>query len=327
MKINKIGIALLIVLVGSFALVESFVPTQSKIPRAINAIGTLCSNHRSRRSHHHLHGQISSLNQSGYDVDKNVRNEIKIALRKIGKDYGVKVLYACESGSRAWGFPSADSDYDVRFLYVHPVDWYLSIDPNQRDVIEVPISDELDISGWDLRNALGLFRKSNPALLEWLGSPIVYVEEYTTAERMRDLASETYSPTSCQHHYFSMAKSNFRGCLEGDRVRTKKYFYVLRALLAVIWLEQDLGVVPTEFLTLVEATLSDGALKTAIDKLIDDKRSGVEMDDGPVIPVIHQFITDELSRLGGGCFKKKFQKAEVDNLNLLFKETLEEVEC
>ena len=89
----------------------------------------------------------------------------------------IKIVYACESGSRAWGFPSANSDYDVRFIYIRPVDWYLSI-YEKRDVIEYPIDEQLDISGWDLKKALQLLRKTNPPLLEWLGSPIVYLEEY-----------------------------------------------------------------------------------------------------------------------------------------------------
>jgi uncharacterized protein len=106
-----------------------------------------------------------------------ILDEIQACLSDIEKTHQVKIIYSCESGSRAWGFPSADSDYDVRFLYLHPVDWYLSIE-DKRDVIEVPIKNKLDITGWDLRKALQLFRKSNPPLLEWLGSPIVYWERY-----------------------------------------------------------------------------------------------------------------------------------------------------
>ena len=104
-----------------------------------------------------------------------VRAEVARRLRQIEAEEGVRIFYACESGSRAWGFPSKDSDYDVRFLYAHPRPWYLSIDvERKRDVIERPITDEIDLGGWDLRKALQLFRKSNPPLLEWLQSPIIY---------------------------------------------------------------------------------------------------------------------------------------------------------
>ena len=114
-------------------------------------------------------------------VSLKVFNSVGEELRRIEQAYDVRVLYACESGSRAWGFASQDSDYDVRFIYVHSRDWYLSIE-DRRDVIEEPISDSLDISGWELRKTLRLLRKSNPPLLEWLKSPVVYAwdEEFVS---------------------------------------------------------------------------------------------------------------------------------------------------
>ena len=119
-------------------------------------------------------------------------------LDRIESDYAVAVLYACESGSRAWGFESRDSDYDVRFLYIHPPHWYLRIDTaKEKGGIELPIEDDLDCVGWDLRKALLLLCKSNPPLLDWLGSPIVYREHPSTISRMRELATEYFSPVSC----------------------------------------------------------------------------------------------------------------------------------
>jgi hypothetical protein len=120
---------------------------------------------------------------------------IQASLRQIQEQQGFKIIYACESGSRAWGFSSTDSDYDVRFLYVNPADWYLSVDVEDKpDVFERPITDELDVSGWDLRKALMLLRKSNPPLLEWLNSPIIYLEMIEVVERLRELIPEFYSP-------------------------------------------------------------------------------------------------------------------------------------
>ena len=261
-----------------------------------------------------------------YMIEESVRAEILDALNKIENEQNVKILYACESGSRAWGFPSANSDYDVRFIYVHPSNWYLAVNlEEKRDVIELPIHDDLDVSGWDLRKALQLFRKSNPPLLEWLGSPIVYWEKYSTAQKMRDLAPIAYSPISCMYHYFSMAKGNYRDYLKGEMVKTKKYFYVLRPLLGVKWLEQDMGVVPTEFQKLIEGTLPDGDLKDEIYGLIEKKKSGDELAEGPAIPVISEFIQAEVERLEAAEFEKRVQKAPVDRLNHLFRETLKEV--
>ncbi len=237
---------------------------------------------------------------------------------------GVKVLYACESGSRAWGFPSADRDFDVRFVYSHPVEWYLSIE-DKRDVIERPVQEQIDLSGWDLRKALQLFRKSNPPLMEWLGSPIVYLEQSTVAVQLRKLASAYYSPAACAYHYLHMAQGNFRDYLKGERVWIKKYFYVLRPLLAVNWIERGLGVVPTEFDALANGLPLDSPLKAEIDKLLEAKRAGAELDYGPRIAPISGFIEDELSRLEGMTFGYDKHAAPVEQLDALFLSALKEV--
>ena len=146
-----------------------------------------------------------------------MRQAICNQLVQIEQEHRICILYAVESGSRAWGFASRDSDYDVRFIYIHPLDWYLSI-RDQRDVIECPIDHELDVSGWDLRKALGLFAKSNPPLLEWLGSPIVYKDSNGLADRLRCLLIETFSSQRCMYHYLHMARGNYREYLKGEIV-------------------------------------------------------------------------------------------------------------
>lgn len=111
-------------------------------------------------------------------IAPEVHSEIMRRIKAAEQEHNVKVLYAVESGSRAWGFASPNSDYDVRFIYAHPKDYYLTIDiEDKRDVIEYPIVDEIDINGWDIRKALKLFWKSNPAFIEWLQSPIVYLDD------------------------------------------------------------------------------------------------------------------------------------------------------
>lgn len=169
--------------------------------------------------------------------------EINLALTQIESQYEVRVLYAVESGSRAWGFASVDSDYDVRFIYVHRRDWYLTIFEG-RDVIEEMLPLDLDVSGWDLRKALKLLQKSNPPLIEWLGSPILYRESPEFMTKLRKIAGEGYSAKHCAHHYLSMAHSNFRTYLQSDRVRAKKYLYVLRPLMAARWVVEGKGIPP-----------------------------------------------------------------------------------
>lgn len=229
-------------------------------------------------------------------TSQSIEDKIQFELSQIERKENVRILYACESGSRAWGFESGDSDYDVRFIYIRPADWYLSIQ-KKRDVIEQPIDAGLDISGWDLPKALELFRKSNPPLLEWLQSPIVYRETGTAAARFRALMPGYYAPISCMYHYLHMAKGNFREYLQGESVWVKKYFYVLRPVLACLWIERDLGVVPTEFAVLVKQLIDDPELKQAIDRLVLQKKEGNELDQGQRIPVISDFLDKELGRL------------------------------
>ena len=224
-----------------------------------------------------------------------MRERIEAALTQIETDHQVRILYACESGSRAWGFASTDSDYDVRFIYVYPRDWYLSVFQG-RDVIELPIDNVLDINGWDLRKSLQLLEQSNPTLLEWIQSPIVYREAKPEMDAFRQLSQPWFSPLRGFHHYVSMAKRNFREHLRGDRVRLKKYFYVLRPLLCCRWIEQGRGVPPIEFHTLVKTLISDPALLQAIDRLLQQKMNGIESDYGSRIPAISDWIEAELVR-------------------------------
>src|SRR5512139_3353952 len=204
---------------------------------------------------------------SEHPIALEVRQRVLRALDEIEARHDVKVLFACESGSRGWGFASPDSDYDVRFVYVHALPWYLQVEA-ARDVIELPISDELDVSGWELRKALQLMHRSNPTLLEWLDSPVAYREEPAATARLRSLAPQFFSPLSVRHHYLSMARKNFRGYLQGEQVRLKKYLYVLRPLLAVRWIDRGLGMPPMRFADLAAATLGDAALLADINRLL-----------------------------------------------------------
>src|ERR1700744_3548568 len=148
-------------------------------------------------------------------------------INTLEKENQVQILFACESGSRAWGFASTDSDYDVRFIYIQPRDHYFSI-RERRDVIELPVDELLDVNGWDIRKALQLFLKSNCPLYEWLQSPIVYKETTGFAKELRDLMPAYFSHRAGGHHYLSMVRNTFENDLQSETVRIKKYFYALR---------------------------------------------------------------------------------------------------
>lgn len=259
-------------------------------------------------------------------IPTDARAEILRRLQTVENDNDVKIIWACESGSRAWGFASEDSDYDVRFIYLNRREWYMAVDlEDKRDVIETPLEDVWDVNGWDMRKALRLYRKSNPPLLEWLQSPIVYQQSSQATDKLRALLPTYYSPRACMYHYLHMAHKNYRTYLKGDEVWTKKYFYVLRPLLGCRWIERELGAVPMEFEHLVSETDLSDDLNDAIKQLIRDKRSGGELGRGPRVPAISDFIELEFERFENDGVVRQKPKTDVAVLNKIFHETLEEV--
>jgi uncharacterized protein len=259
-----------------------------------------------------------------------VKETILKSLAKIEEDFDVKILYGVESGSRAWGYPSKDSDYDVRFIYVHKKEDYLSIDQmgigKKRDVIELPINDLLDITGWELTKALKLFRKSNPPLMEWLHSRMVYYQAFSTIHRMKELSKEVFAPNSCLHHYLNMASNNFRKCLQDEQDKIKNYINVLRPVLAAQWIEKYNEFPPLEFKKLLEDLLPEGELKREIHTLLTQKISGDELDCEPKIEVINQFLNREIVRLKEYTLTLNVELTDyTPQLDQLFRDTLEEV--
>jgi predicted nucleotidyltransferase len=225
-------------------------------------------------------------------METEIIETIQKKLCETEETYNVNIVYAVESGSRAWGFESSDSDYDIRFIYAHNKNWYLNILP-KRDVIEHPIAGKFDCSGWDLRKTLFLMNKSNPALFEWLKSPIVYYKDDYFYSVMEQLSKEYFSPISSAYHYLHMANGNYRQFLQGDKIKVKKYFYVLRPILACMWMEKHNESPPMEFEKLL-AQITGKELLEEIGKLLEKKKSGMELDMEPKAPVINSFIEDSL---------------------------------
>jgi hypothetical protein len=161
--------------------------------------------------------------------------------------------------------------------------------------------------------------------MEWLGSPIVYLEKSSVAARMRELAAAYYSPTACLYHYWHMARGNFRDYLNAEEVSPKKYFYALRPLLAMQWIEQGLGVVPTEFQVLVERLIAEPELKAEIERLLVAKRAGAEMDKRPKIATLSAFIESELERWERQNISGHKNTLTSEKLDVLFREGIAEV--
>ena len=252
---------------------------------------------------------------------KDIIAKIDQKLNEIEQTEGVHILHAVESGSRAWGFASPDSDYDVRFVYVRPKKDYLRLD-EPRDVIEWQLDKVLDINGWDLKKALRQFAKGNATLFEWSGSPIVY-RTTDVWSRIKEVSKQYFSEKAAVCNYYGAANSTLQGYLLGDTVRYKKYFYALRPLLAAQYIEKYHIAPPVLFDDLLKMDLQEDIRQT-IDELLEKKKRTTEGEEKSQIPVIRKFIKTELVR------QKEIADNMVDDhnkdwtlLNNLFKEILE----
>ena len=215
-------------------------------------------------------------------------------LKEIEQTANIRILHAVESGSRAWGFPSPDSDYDVRFIYVRSPEFYLKLEKT-RDVIELPINDMLDINGWDLNKALRLLHSSNPTLFEWMSSPVIY-HQTEFIDQLQPIMDQYFSCKSGLYHYLSMADGNYRDYLKGDIVRAKKYFYVLRPILACKWILRTHTKPPMLFSELAEAELDD-SLKPAVNRLLDIKMNTPEVKEIPRVCEINDYLDQSIENL------------------------------
>jgi uncharacterized protein len=231
------------------------------------------------------------------DIPDDVQVEIETRLAKIEVAEDVRILMAIESGSRAWGFPSPDSDYDVRFIYVQKRHWYLSLRPG-RDVIERPIVDEIDLNGWDIRKVLGLLLKSNAVVSEWIESPIRYREDHPVVTKLADLADDVLNGRALAHHYANLGKNNAdRWMAKAGDVPVKKYFYSLRPALAIRFLRNHPGErPPMDLQALVDATDLSDTIVADIDELIEAKKATNEKSNGARKPAIDALINEELGR-------------------------------
>lgn len=228
------------------------------------------------------------------DIAPAIRREIDAKLAEIAATHDVRVVFAVESGSRAWGFPSPDSDYDARFVYVHKPDWYLSLRPG-RDVIELPISGDLDVSGWDLRKALNLLLKPNPVMLEWLSSPIRYAWNAAWCDRLVAVAKETTHGPACLYHYLHLGDGQWsRHVVDKLEVNYKKYFYVLRPALAIRWIRLGhAGPPPMNLHDLVDGIDLDPETTSEIARLLELKRQAREIGTGPRNALLDRLIESE----------------------------------
>lgn len=236
-------------------------------------------------------------NAAATEIAPEIFERILSELRDIEAQEDVRILFAVESGSRAWGFPSPDSDYDVRFVYVRAMDWYLSIRPG-RDVIERPLEGELDVNGWDIRKALDLLLKPNPVLLEWLSSPIRYRWNDAICGDLISLAGKVAHGQACLHHYLNLASRQWAAYIDGkDEVNLKKYFYAVRPAMALRWIRMHPQTTPPmNFHALAAGIRLPASLMSLLEDLLVRKSCSKELGMASRIAEIDGFITAELGR-------------------------------
>lgn len=265
----------------------------------------------------------------------DTEHEIQKKITDLETRYGIKVLYACESGSRAWGFESKDSDWDVRLIYAHPPEKYCAVffeelEIESRQSINLPLDqNDIDVAGWDVQKTFGLIYNSNPTVWEWLTSPIIY-RSTPVVELIRDTARSYYTKNACIHHYHNMARGNFLQYIQAPAVRNemvslKKYLYALRPILACLWQIGKSEPPPMEFARLIQGEFHriPAGVRSAIEKLVVAKKAGVELGKSKPIEILDEWLSEKLNEINQ--YKENmeaFSKRPVSELNERFREAL-----
>jgi uncharacterized protein len=251
-------------------------------------------------------------------------DEILSTLLKIEQQHRVKILYAVEAGSRAWGYESVSSDYDIRFIYIHPVRHYLSLQ-QKRDVIECKLHKQMEIVGWDIKKTLALLHKSNPSILEWLTEENIYLEHQTVG-KIRDLAIKSFSPFTVTNHYYQMAVKNMKFVSQQPLDDVKKWLNVIRPVLSCLWIEKFQSSPPNNLPAMLSELGLKGAFKENIERVLHLKKKGVSEIALNTIPSLFAKTNDELVRIKihlKNCRRSK--QGNIEDFEEVFYVILEEI--
>jgi hypothetical protein len=264
-------------------------------------------------------------------MNEDIKTYISAKLDDLAKEYNVKIIHAVESGSRAWGFPSKDSDYDVRFIYAHDLDHYLSVD-RKRDVIETPISHDeflgvdFDMNGWDVKKAIYLALRGNAVVNEWLTSPVQYIRDNQCHSDLQEFVSETADLRAYFHFYRNYMREPWSSYSRetSEKIKIKHYCYVLRCALSLEWLETCKTPPPMDVPSLLKGIDLDNALRSEIDLLISSKTKSVESDTMPRNTVLDDFIDRAINEERERPPKDEQEERHIDKANAFFKKIVVE---
>ncbi|MCK4670131.1 MAG: nucleotidyltransferase domain-containing protein [Nanoarchaeota archaeon] len=230
---------------------------------------------------------------------------VKKLCKQIEKEKKVKILFAVENGSRAWRMESEDSDYDVRFVYYHPLEKYISLS-QPKDVIEKFYDEKgkphpakgcfIDIVGFDVIKYLKLLINSNPTAIEWLKSDIVYHGKQTKV--FQEFAFNHFKKISLFYHYQSLSRQNYQKYIKSKaHVSYKKYLYALRGLVNATYVQKTGKVPPIDFAdTVKKAKFLPKTIRDRILKIIELKKSGREKQIIDNIPMLDKYIGSFLKK-------------------------------
>ncbi len=249
-----------------------------------------------------------------------MQGETGHALRELEQTYDCRILFAAESGSRAWGFASPDSDYDIRAIYVKPHNWYLAFEENQKDTIEVLLPNNLDISAWELRKTLRQIAKSNLSLFEWFGSPIIYESAPCFMPEFLQLIPDFFNPLKAVHHYLSLHDKSMADLDVDGQIGIKKLFYALRGFFAAIWISDRESMPPTQFDCLLLPELFPSEILEMIDVLKRQKETAAEKQRIAMPPKLLQFFQDQRNTLENRLKPMTKQKGDSAALNRILRQ-------
>lgn len=251
-----------------------------------------------------------------------MKDKILQYLLQVESEYNIKILLACETGSRAWGFPSPDSDYDIRFIYKHKRDWYLNLHEQKDSIERMYENKEFDLSGWDLKKSLNLLWKSNPPLIERIQSPIVYISDNNFLLGLNVLAQNSYSKIATMHHYLSMSKKIYSEIKEKDNVKLKNLFYAIRTATACKWIEETEELPPIVFQIMLNNLALRSELKQQILDLIELKATKNEDYLHHQEPEINFFIENCINKAEKIAKSLAPSNGNIEKFNSFFKNQL-----
>ena len=221
-----------------------------------------------------------------------MKDKIMTLLHDLERQHNIRILMAVNYGSRCFGYSSSESDWDVRFIYVHQPEWYFSIAKTE-DVIEMMIAeDHLDIEGYDLKKALNLLARTNPIESDWLHANDYYILDKDFLHNMLAFESQCYNRHHAMYHFYSISVKHNQRYLDKE-VTLKRFIYYMRGLLSCRWVEQNGSHPPVNVDELIDATITDNeSVKAKAHRMLELKRTGKSHDMAIVDDELANYVFD-----------------------------------